>query len=47
MFFITLWAYWTTYKDPTKFTPFELVYGTQPIIPIEFMSPPKESGIYQ
>jgi hypothetical protein len=47
MLFITLWAYQTTYKVITKFTPFELVYGTQPIMPIELWSPPKESGIYQ
>ncbi len=30
MLFTTLWAYQTTYKVITQFTPFELVYGTQP-----------------
>jgi hypothetical protein len=34
MLFTTLWAYRTTYKVITQFTPFELVYGTQPIMPI-------------
>jgi hypothetical protein len=31
-----LWAYWTAYKVTTQYTPFELVYNTQPIMPAEF-----------
>jgi hypothetical protein len=41
MFFTTLWAYRTTYKMTTQFTPFELVFGTQPLMPVEFMIPIK------
>jgi hypothetical protein len=33
MLAITLWAYWMAYKMTTRYTPFELVYGTQPIMP--------------
>ncbi len=36
-----LWAYWMTYKMTTQYTPFELVYGTQPIMPVEFVVPTK------
>jgi hypothetical protein len=31
-----LWAYRTTYKVITQFTPFQLVYGQEAILPIEF-----------
>ena len=31
-----LWAYCTTYKVTTKHTPFQLVYGQEAILPIEF-----------
>jgi hypothetical protein len=41
MFFTTLWAHQTTYKVTTQFSPFELVYGTQPIMLAEFMVPTK------
>jgi hypothetical protein len=41
MLFTTLWVYQTTYKVITQFTPFELIYGTQPIMPTEFMVPLK------
>jgi hypothetical protein len=37
MLFTTLWAYQTTYTFTTHFTPFELVYDTQPVMPTEFM----------
>jgi hypothetical protein len=33
MLFTTMWAYQTTYKVTTQTTPFELVYGIQPIVP--------------
>ncbi len=33
-----------TYKVTTQFTPFELVYGIQPIMPVEFTV--KELGMY-
>jgi hypothetical protein len=33
MLFIALWAYRIAYKVTIQTTPFELVYGTQPIIP--------------
>ena len=34
-----LWAYRTTYKVTTKYTPFQLVYGQEAILPIEFEIP--------
>jgi hypothetical protein len=37
VFFTTLWAYRITYKVITQFTPFELVYGTQLVMSVEFM----------
>ncbi len=37
MFFTTLWAYRTSYKVTTQFMPFELVYGTQPIMLTKIM----------
>ncbi len=39
MLFTILWAYWTAYKVTTQATPFVLVYGTLPIMLIEFMVP--------
>jgi hypothetical protein len=43
MIFKTLRAYQTTYKVTTQFTPFELVYGTQPIMLVEFTIPIKKN----
>jgi hypothetical protein len=37
MLFTTLWAYRTTYKVSIQYTPFELVYGTQPMMPVEYL----------
>jgi hypothetical protein len=34
-----LWAYRTAYKVTTKFTPFQLVYGQEAILPIELELP--------
>ena len=34
-----LWAYRTPYKVTTQFTPFQLVYGQEAILPIEFEIP--------
>jgi len=31
-----VWAYWTTWKKTTRFTPFDLVYGKLAMLPIEF-----------
>ena len=31
-----LWAYKTTWKKTTGFTPYELLYGKQDLLPIEF-----------
>jgi hypothetical protein len=31
-----LWAYQTTWRNTTGHTPYELVYGKQVILPIEF-----------
>lgn len=39
MLFSTLWAYHTSVKDATEFTPFQLVYSLQPTLPIEFDIP--------
>ena len=35
MLFSTLWAYRTSFKIATGFTPFQLVYGLEAIFPIE------------
>ena len=31
-----LWAYRTTWKNTTGFSPYEMVYGKQVLLPIEF-----------
>jgi IS30 family transposase len=31
-----LWAYWTTWRNTTGHTPYELVFGKQILLPIEF-----------
>jgi len=36
MVFSTLWAYHTIIKSSTRFTPFQLVYGIESMLPIEF-----------
>ena len=35
MLFLALWAYQTSLKDATGFTPFQLVYGLEATLPIE------------
>ena len=35
MLFSTLWAYKTSFKSATRFTPFQLVYGIESILSIE------------
>src|ERR1700733_12363691 len=35
MLFSVLWAYRTSVKDATSFTPFQLVYGLEATLPIE------------
>jgi hypothetical protein len=35
MLFSTLWAYQTSVKSATEFTPFYLVYGIEVVLPIE------------
>jgi hypothetical protein len=37
MLVIALWAHQTTYKMTTQYTPFKLVYGTQPIMSTKFV----------
>jgi hypothetical protein len=39
MLFSTLWAYRTSFKSATRFTPFRLVYGVEAILPIECKIP--------
>jgi hypothetical protein len=39
MFFLALWAYQTSVKSSTGFTPFRLVYGLEDILPIECKIP--------
>ena len=39
MLFSTLWAYRTSTKDATRFTPFQLVYGLEATLPIEWEIP--------
>jgi hypothetical protein len=41
MLFKSLWAYRITYEITTHFMPFELVYGIQPVMLVEFMVPTK------
>jgi hypothetical protein len=41
MLVTTLWAHGTTYKVTTRYTPFKLVYGTQPIMLAKFGVPTK------
>lgn len=31
-----VWAYNTTWKSTTSFSPYELVFGKKPLVPIEF-----------
>ena len=35
----TLWAFRTSYKVATGFTPFKLVFGVEAIVPMEFLVP--------
>lgn len=37
--YAVLWAYRTTYKKGTGYTPFQLVYGLEAIVPIKFVVP--------
>jgi hypothetical protein len=39
MLFLALWAYRTSVKSATGFTPFWLVYGLETILPIECKIP--------
>ena len=39
MLFSALWAYRTSIKSATGFTPFQLVYGMEAMLPIEFEIP--------
>ena len=36
---ITLWAYCKTYKSLTKYSPFQLVYGLEVVVPMDFILP--------
>ncbi|KAH9328913.1 hypothetical protein KI387_001021, partial [Taxus chinensis] len=37
--FVVLWAYRMTYKRLTKFTPFQLVFRKEAVLPLEFLVP--------
>ena len=37
--FSALWAYWTSVKTATGFTPFQLVYGLEALLPIQCQIP--------
>ena len=39
MLFLALWAYRTSAKTTARFTPFQLVYGLEVVLPIEFEIP--------
>lgn len=45
-----IWAYNTTWKSTTSFSPYELVFGNKPLLPIEFELPTlriaMELGLY-
>ena len=45
MVFSTLWAYYITVRSSTGFTPFQLVYGVEFILPIECDIPTLHSTI--
>ena len=34
-----LWAYRTTYKVTTKYTPFSLIFGTEALLPMTYLHP--------
>jgi len=38
-FSIMLFSYRTTYKVATRYTPYQLVYGLHPLMPIEYIIP--------
>ncbi|KAJ7529813.1 hypothetical protein O6H91_15G067000 [Diphasiastrum complanatum] len=40
-----LWAFRTTYKLATGHTPFQLVYGLEAIMPVEFIVPSRDGTI--
>ncbi len=39
MLAVFLWAYWMAYEVTTQYTPCEMVYGIQPIMPTKFVVP--------
>jgi len=39
MLYLTLWAYRTSVKTATSFSPFQLVYGLEAVFPIECQIP--------
>jgi len=43
--FLALWAYRTTVKTSTGFTPFQLVYGLEAVLPIECKIPSLQMAI--
>lgn len=45
MLFSALWAYQTSTKDATRFTPFQLVYGMEETLPIECEIPSLKMAI--
>ena len=45
MLFSTLWAYRTTVKTTTSFTPFHLVHGVESTLPIEWEIPTLRTAI--
>ena len=45
MLFSALWAYQTSAKTTTGFTPFQLVYGLEDVLPIEWEIPSLQLAI--
>ena len=45
MLFLALWAYRTSVKTSIGFTPFQLVYGLEALLPIECEIPPLQIAI--
>jgi hypothetical protein len=39
MLYSTLWAYQTSFKTATRFSPFQLIYGLEVVLPIECQIP--------
>jgi len=42
-----MYAYCTTFKVTTRYTPFQLIYGLYPLMPMEYLIPTSNSHFNQ